>query len=94
MAPSFLVNVEGNLYFSANDGLLGTELWKLDGNLSASDFKSDFIAIYPNPVTTAFTVRTNYTNFETLEIIDMDGRKIATERFIPTNQYQFKASML
>jgi trimeric autotransporter adhesin len=30
-SPSYITNVNGTLYFAANDGVHGTELWKSDG---------------------------------------------------------------
>jgi ELWxxDGT repeat protein len=35
-APSYLTNVGGILYFSANDGYAGTELWKSDGTAAGT----------------------------------------------------------
>ena len=35
--PSFLTNVNGTLFFRANDGVNGFELWKSDGFVRRDD---------------------------------------------------------
>ena len=49
--PSNLVNVNGTLFFSANDGIDGTELWKSDGTsagtLQVSDINAGHSGSYP-----------------------------------------------
>src|SRR5947209_20204980 len=45
--PNNLTNVNGELYFSANDGTHGTELWKSDGTTAGTTLVADI-----NPGTT------------------------------------------
>ena len=35
-SPNFLVEINGTVFFTANDGSLGTELWKSDGTSSGT----------------------------------------------------------
>ncbi len=42
--PDFLTNVNGTLYFRADDGVSGFELWKTDGTVSGTDLVRD---LYP-----------------------------------------------
>lgn len=35
-SPAWLTNVSGTLYFSADDGIHGNELWKSDGTASGT----------------------------------------------------------
>ena len=39
--PGWLTNVNGTLFFLANDGVNGTELWKSDGTEAGTDFVKD-----------------------------------------------------
>jgi ELWxxDGT repeat protein len=39
--PQFLTNVNGELFFSANDGVHGNELWKSDGKASGTQLVAD-----------------------------------------------------
>ncbi len=39
--PQFLTNVNGTLYFSANDGVKGSELWKSDGTVAGTVLVQD-----------------------------------------------------
>jgi ELWxxDGT repeat protein len=39
--PSHMPNVNGELYFSANDGVHGTELWKSDGTAAGTVMVKD-----------------------------------------------------
>lgn len=41
--PRYLVNVNGVLYFSANDGLSGNELWKSDGTSTGTLMVADIV---------------------------------------------------
>ncbi len=43
-SPTYLTNVNGNLYFSANDGANGTELWKSDGTTAGTILIKDIFA--------------------------------------------------
>jgi ELWxxDGT repeat protein len=53
--PSNLTNVNGTLYFSANDGTHGTELWKSDGTsagtIMVADINPGSGGSYPNDLT-------------------------------------------
>jgi ELWxxDGT repeat protein len=42
--PSYLTNINGTVYFAANDSALGTELWKSDGTAAGTVLVKD---IYP-----------------------------------------------
>jgi ELWxxDGT repeat protein len=44
--PRYLTNVNGTLFFAANDGTHGLELWKSDGTSAGTVMVKD---IYPNP---------------------------------------------
>ena len=39
--PDFLTNVNGTLYFAANDGITGQELWKSDGTTAGTVLAAD-----------------------------------------------------
>jgi ELWxxDGT repeat protein len=43
-SPSSLVNVGGTLYFAANDGFAGAELWKSDGSPSGTTLVRDIVS--------------------------------------------------
>ncbi|GBD36964.1 hypothetical protein HRbin36_02094 [bacterium HR36] len=53
--PRYLVNVSGTLYFAANDGVAGNELWKSDGTSSGTVLVADVIpglnGSYPSALT-------------------------------------------
>jgi ELWxxDGT repeat protein len=49
--PSNLTNFNGTLYFSANDGTHGTELWKSDGTSAGTIMVADNNPGYPNDLT-------------------------------------------
>ncbi|MCS7168888.1 MAG: hypothetical protein NZ914_14815 [Gemmatales bacterium] len=42
--PQYLVNIAGTLYFSANDGLHGKELWKTNGTSTGTLLVADIVA--------------------------------------------------
>ena len=42
--PSHFVNVNGTLFFSANDGVNGTELWKSDGTSVGTTLVKDILS--------------------------------------------------
>jgi ELWxxDGT repeat protein len=60
--PANLTNVNGTLYFSANDGIHGTELWKSDGTANGTVMVQDIFpgsgaastSLPPPPVTPPF----------------------------------------
>ena len=39
--PQYLTNVGGTLFFTANDGINGTELWKSDGTAAGTVLVKD-----------------------------------------------------
>ena len=39
--PAYLTNVNGTLFFSANDGIHGTELWESNGTLAGTSLVND-----------------------------------------------------
>jgi uncharacterized protein (TIGR03118 family) len=41
--PSSLTNINGTLYFTANDGIHGTELWKSDGTANGTQLVADIV---------------------------------------------------
>src|SRR4051812_36837491 len=54
--PSGLANVGGTLYFAANDGSYGTELWKSDGTAAHTRLVGD---VNPGPASSQPTNLTN-----------------------------------
>lgn len=40
-SPASLTNVNGTLYFSANNGTVGAELWKSDGTAAGTELVKD-----------------------------------------------------
>jgi ELWxxDGT repeat protein len=55
--PSNLTNVNGRLYFTANDGTDGTELWTSDGTTTGTTLFKD---INPGSSTSTFVIRWGY----------------------------------
>jgi ELWxxDGT repeat protein len=60
--PSDLTNVNGTLYFSANDGTHGTELWTSDGTAAGTTMVQD---LYPGSHLVTLPVYTGYGYFGT-----------------------------
>ncbi len=58
-APTNLTNVNGTLFFSGNDGIHGTELWKSNGAAAGTALVSD---ILPGPNGSYPTALTNVSN--------------------------------
>jgi len=65
--PWNLTNVNGKLYFTANDGTDGTELWTSDGTAAGTTMVTD---IYPGSTTFTFVARWGYfgNEYETVTI--------------------------
>src|SRR6516225_2991966 len=65
--PWNLTNVNGKLYFTANDGTDGTELWTSDGTKSGTTMVTD---IYPGSTTFTSVVRWGYfgNEYETVTV--------------------------
>ena len=65
--PWNLTNVNGKLYFTANDGTDGTELWTSDGTKSGTTMATD---IYPGSTTFTSVVRWGYfgNEYETVTV--------------------------
>src|SRR5262249_44039126 len=61
-SPSNLTNVNGTLYFSANDGVNGTELWKSDGTTAGTTMVKD---LFPGE-TTYYVGNPGYGNWVTV----------------------------
>ena len=54
-APRYLTSIDGTLFFSANDGTHGSELWKSDGTAAGTELVADIhlgrYASYPKSLT-------------------------------------------
>ncbi len=84
--PSYLKVVNGVLYFNANDGVHGQELWKLAGTTSVREISSvtpqefSLQQNYPNPFnpTTTFEFSIVQSGFVSLKIYNVLGEEIVT----------------
>ncbi|WP_456438052.1 ELWxxDGT repeat protein [Psychroserpens sp.] len=86
---NFLV-VGRKLYFNANNGSIGEELWTLDQSalsIDEEEIRVSNITLFPNPVKDSFQLSTNNLVVESVEIYSLLGRKIASfpKANLPTN---------
>ena len=70
---SNLVNVNGNLFFSANDGVNGVELWKSDGTVAGTLMIKD---LYPGNDGSAPTDFININGTTYFSALDYNGREL------------------
>ena len=73
------------LFFSANDGVNGRELWKLDNSVTgiASESFKNNVSVYPNPANGKFTVRLNDKKENVfLKIFNALGEMIYSDKII------------
>ena len=82
--PAELTVVNNVMYFSANDGSLGAELWSLrieNGSIddvSIPENEQDIqLSVYPNPGSTHISIQTNQ-NVEWIELYTALGNKVNT----------------
>ncbi len=67
------------LYFSANDGVIGRELWRLSssGGVSVSLSPISEILVFPNPASQYLTIRkTNLNTPIQTRLLDSQGREV------------------
>lgn len=70
------------LYFLADNGRTGKELWRLDGtNLKVASFETAKISIFPNPSSSILNVQLiNNEEVNKITITDLSGRKVKEEK--------------
>lgn len=77
--PTDLIVANNLLFFSADNGSAGNELWRYkDPLLSVSEIDlENIISLYPNPTSDSFSIKSN-SNINSIEILDITGKKIKT----------------
>jgi len=78
--PSLLFNHNGVLYFTADNGPTGTELWKCDDaiiSVTENSKENDSVLIYPNPGSGIFQIRNDlHLKDATIKIYNTQGQTI------------------
>ncbi|MBK7408688.1 MAG: T9SS type A sorting domain-containing protein [Saprospirales bacterium] len=77
-APSFLTFVNGDLFFAASDGVLGSELWKIPDVPSATveRLSPASLRVFPNPAADAVTIQLPPDYAGEVALFDALGRQV------------------
>lgn len=74
--PQGLTVANNRLFFAANDGTTGIELWKYqDPTLTLNEFDNHEFALFPNPTTDSFTIKSNDV-INSVSIFDVQGKTV------------------
>ncbi len=83
---------DNQLYLTASNGVNGTELWKYDGNSTASINSlgiDNVLTIYPNPAQTQLTISAKDDQLVSLQITDLNG-KLLSKQFVSGKSVEIK----
>lgn len=71
------------LFFVANDGITGNELWSLtDGMAGFKEIKLDkSLSVFPNPTSGELNIKSNSNNNSKLEIVNCLGQTVLTQNY-------------
>jgi hypothetical protein len=86
---NFLV-IGTKLYFNANNGSIGEELWTFDQSslgIDEEEIIASSIVLFPNPVKDTFELSTNNLVVESVEIYSLLGRRVLSisKKNLPIN---------
>lgn len=87
-SPADFTVYKDDLYFSANDGVIGRELWRLSssGNVSVSPSPISEILVFPNPASQYLTIRKSNLNTPVqTRLLDSQG-KVVVKNMVLTSE--------
>ncbi len=88
---TFMIVYNGKLYLNANNGAAvgqnGAELWMIDAPLAVNALEKNTAVLYPNP-TDGLLNLSSPTEFDEIDVYDLNGRNLAHLNFAPANETQ------